>query len=218
MHLTFLCADTSIIGKVDPSMLTDQQMLELFFTPSDEREARSELKGDADDGCTWAGVTCENEEHIKRIRWCSWEVRLVGSIDLRRVPPHTESILLYKEALSGTMDVTGLPSSLIQISLQECAFSGTLDLGHLPQGIRSFGVHANCITAVQNVCNLPLSLEHLIVEELQIEAKSIYVGALPANDLRPNFAACGFTDLQCEREEDRARIDTNLNEFLSRIE
>ena len=206
MRLTFLCADFSMMGRFDPSMLTEQQMLELFFTPKDVNEARADLRGDADDGCTWTGIYCNNHENITRIEWCSWDVRLIGSIDFQRIPPHTEFINLYNQALTGTMDATGFPDSLIEICLQECAFSGAIDLGHLPQGMRVFEVYDNCFTAVQNVRNLPLSLEHLYVEEPNVESEIIHVGALPANDLQANFVGCGFTDLYCERDEDRTRI------------
>ena len=207
MQLAFLCAEGCMMGRFDPSMLTDQQMLELFFIPEDENDARSELKGEADDGCTWEGVNCENEANITRIQWCSWNVTLTGSIDFRRIPRHTEFLNLYEQALTGTVDATGFPESLTVFALQECAFSGTIDLGHLPQGMQVFGVYNNRITAVQNVCNLPFSLEQLFVEEPSIESKTIHVGALPANGLQPKFIGCGFTDFSCERDEDRTRID-----------
>ena len=213
MQLTFLCADFSMLGRFDPSMLTEQQMLELFFTPQDENEARADLRGDADDGCTWMGITCtyEYEETTKKsitgIDWCPWEVHLVGSIDFRRIPPHTEFISLNEQALSGTMDATGFPESLTQICLQKCAFSGTIDLGHLPEEMQVFEVYDNCFTAVQNVCDLPYTLESLVIEEPSIESKTIHVGELPANDLQPSFIGCGFIDFSCESDEDRNRIE-----------
>ena len=167
MHF-MLCSDISHLGRFDAHMLTEQQMLELFFTPINEEDARADLRGDADDGCTWTGVTCTDSGSITKIEWCSWDVHLKGSIDFQRMPPHAKFINFYDVELTGEIDTTGLPDSLEEICLQDCAFSGTIDLGSLPRGMTAFEVYNNNVTVIQNVRNLPEKLMHLIIHEEHI--------------------------------------------------
>ena len=91
MQIAFISADVSMIGRFDASMVPEQQILDLFFTPNDPKTARRYLGGDADDGCTWNGVHCSTAGEIKEIQ-LSWDFELSGSIDFRRMPTHLELI------------------------------------------------------------------------------------------------------------------------------
>ena len=46
------CAEYPNAGRFDPGMLSEQDTIELFFTPDDYETARSALYGKADDACT----------------------------------------------------------------------------------------------------------------------------------------------------------------------
>ena len=202
---SYLCADSASVGRFDPSVLTQQQIFELFFTPADEEEFRHRISW-TPDGCTWTGVQCTKEGIVGKIEWTSWHVQLQGSIDIRRMPRNTQFINFFNQALTGEIDATNLPESLHTLCLQECAFSGTIDLGHLPRGMVVLEMYDNRVTGVQNICNLPAGLEYLIIREFHIREKSVDVGALPASDLRVNLIGCGFTAFACERPEDKHRV------------
>ena len=198
--------DTTIAGRCDSSMLTQQQMVELFFTPDDPDKSRKDLKGDPDDACTWEGIECTASGNIHRIEWCSWALQLKGSIDFKMFPLHVDFINLYDQGLYGEVDTIALPDSLEELCLQNCLFTGTLDLGSLPPRMRCFEVLNNEITAMCNVQNIPETVQWLTVREKHIVAKTIYVGALPESKLELKFIDCGFTEVVCARESDVDRV------------
>ena len=207
MQLTILCADTVMMGRFDASMVPEQQMLELFFTPNDQEDARTELGGDADDGCTWNGVLCSATGAIEKIEWFPWEANLSGSIDFQRMPTKLKHFTVYNQALTGEIDATSLPESLTDLCLAICAFSGTIDLGHLPRGMVAFETFDNQVTSIQNVRNLPIGLERLNIRELHATEKTISIGALPDSELAPDFSGCGFQKVDCENPDDVPRVN-----------
>ena len=127
--LTFALADTSTMGRVDASMLTQQQMMELFFTPSDYNTAREQLRGAEDDACSWTRVNCDDGKNITWIIWLVEGIVLAGSIDFSMPPLSLESLSIYRQKLIGEIDMCALPQKMEYFGVQECGFTGTLDLG-----------------------------------------------------------------------------------------
>ena len=120
-------ADFILAGRFDSSMLTQQHMVTLFFTPDDPEKSREDLKGDPDDACTWEGIECTEDGDIYRILWESGDVDLMGSIDFKMVPLTVEFINLYDQGLYGEIDTTAFPDSFQELFLQQCLFTGTID-------------------------------------------------------------------------------------------
>ena len=201
-----LSADFSLTGRCDPSMLTQQQMVELFFTPDFPQKSREDLKGDPDDACTWEGVECTDAGDIHRIQWQSWDVDLMGSIDFKMVPLTVEFINFYDQGLHGEIDTTAFPDSFRALFLQQCLFTGTIDLSRLPPRMCSFKVMNNKITGVCNVQNIPETVRWLKIQEKNIVDKTIRIGALPESTLKLDFLTCGFTKVLCDRESDAKRV------------
>ena len=201
-----LTIDATLAGRCDPSMLTQQQMVELFFTPEDPKEAREHLKGDPDDACTWEGIDCTEDGDIREILWRGWRFPLEGSIDFRMFPMAVKFVNIYEQGLRGDIDTTAFPESLEHLCLDKCFFTGTIDLGSLPPQMRTFEVFYNEITAVCNVQNIPKTVTSLRIREANIVAKTIHVGALPESDLKLSFLECGFTKVVCARESDLERV------------
>ena len=196
-------ADISSLGRFDPAMLSDHNLMELFFTPENFDAAREVLGGDPDDCCTWAEVTCSPEGQITKINWCSYNVgKFAGSFDFLKFPKHMVNFNLYDEPFVGEVDFTALPETLLDVGLQRCAFSGTVDLGALPPDLRNIWIMGNQITALKNVCNLPPRLGCIIFQEENIQHESIRIGKLPQNGTVLRLQNCGFTDIQYEDPED----------------
>ena len=51
IHFLF-SADSTSIGRFDPSMLTDRELMQLFFTPDESDPQNYYRYGDIDDACT----------------------------------------------------------------------------------------------------------------------------------------------------------------------
>ena len=203
-----LCIDAVGTGRMHPFMLSDQQMMELFFTPDKPEIARARLGGDADDACTWTNVQCE-EGRVTDISWNnkgSKGVLLAGSIDMARLPRSLELFTLYQQPLQGEAHTTNLPETLYVFSICFCRISGTLDLGNLPAPMVNFTVRGNAISAIVNVCGLPEKLELCQVQHERIANKVLRVGKLPQNDLQIRLQGCGITDVLFEDSADAMRV------------
>ena len=205
-----LTIDSTLAGRVDSSMLTQQQMVELFFTPDDPLEARENLKGDPDNACTWEGIECTESGNIHRIEWCSWAFQMKGSIDFKMVPLAVSCINFFDQGLYGEIDTTAFPDSFQELSLGNCLFTGTIDLSRLPPRMRSVRVISNKITGVCNVQNIPETMRLLQIQEKNNVEKTIHIGVLPESNLKIEILTRGFTEVIYERESDAKRVQIHL--------
>ena len=161
--LLFSCAEYPHAGRFDPGMLSEQDTIELFFTPNDYEAARSALSGEADDACTWNGVHCNSRHEVTNILWNTQrhgEIRVEGSINFVHIPSNIQRLeLLFQRMLIGAVDTRSLPDSLRSFKLVACAFSGVLHLGNLPREMSEFAVQGNKIKDIVHFENLPESLK-----------------------------------------------------------
>ena len=208
MHF-LLCADLSIAGRVDLSMLTDQNLMELFFTPNDYDKARKQFGGDENDACSWKRTSCDGKGRLTEISWHSAFVKLRGSIDMTMLPPRLVTLNLYYQPLRGEVNTSALPETLRSICIDHSELVGTVDMGNLPRWLRGFTVHDNRITAVVNICNFPETLRHCRLEEDQIVEKTVRIGRLPDTEVYLNVYRCGFKVVEFENPEDERRVYWN---------
>ena len=204
-----LCADKSDAGRMNPSMLSDQQMIELFITADDFDAAHAQLGGGASDACSWLGVRCDDVdggEKIAEIDWHSADLVLRGSLSFGMLPRGIRSVSLYRQELRGSVDISHLPVTMQCLCVQECLVSGTLDLGSLPRGLSQLQFLENRITSVINLRDLPNGLEHFRVSEEHIPEKSIFVGKLPEGEFTVRLDGCGYTSVRFEDASDSERV------------
>ena len=193
------------LGRINPSILTEQQVMELFFTPTYAEDAREDLGGDENDACTWSAVSCTGGV-IEKINWTAEEIFLQGSIDFSMVPRNIINLVMENQDLSGTVDTRSLPDSLEEIRLSDCPFTGTLDLGHLPYHLRNITVWQNNIDAVQNICDLPPLLHTLDICERNVPAGSpIHVGKIPSGVWLANLIFASPEDFAFASDADKKR-------------
>ena len=179
------CAEA---GRVDRSMLTDHQLMQIFFTPDDFEEARRELGGDEDNACLWAGVTCIPAHRIDTIEWDRNfdfgrpSLGLSGSIDFSCLPPLLMSLRLSRQKFKGELDTSALPKNLKQFSVRECGLDGAVDLGNLPRAMEYFDVRWNNVSGIVNVHSIPPSIKILAIEEAHVKICALHIGKLPKNE------------------------------------
>ena len=205
--LSLLCADIPIAGRVSKDMLSDQQRIEIFFSPDNFADARALLKGDEDDACSWSGVHCpEGGSTIDEISWHgSWFV-LEGSIDFHSFPSQLRIINTYDQRLRGEIDTTALPDTLEVLCLQHCDFTGVADLGSLPPKLDELFLTKNRITAVVNFCNVPESLRCFEIKEPNVKGLRIHVGALPQNTHGFDLKVGSIDEVTYENPEEAWRV------------
>ena len=194
------------LGRINHSMLTDQQMMELFITPDDHEEHLERLGGDEYDACTWSGIECKAEKQVTTIDWHSARIKIEGLIDFQALPPHLETLNLYEQNIHGEIETTALPPEMKCLCIQRTPLKGTLDMGSLPPNISEVTVTDNKVQAVINFVNLPQALRHCSITEKFLEPKSLHIGRLPANDLKFGLRKCGFNSVTFENAEDEKRV------------
>ena len=202
-------ADTHI-GRFDPAMLNDHQLMELFFSPDDIDPGQYHQSGDQDDACSWRGVVCTEEKYVTHIDWSIVILAIMGTLDFTKMPRKVTYVNFFNERLFGEVDTSTLPHSLKYFCLMGCKFSGSVELRTLPPNIESFIVEGNCFASVGDICHLPGSLRTLRIREAAIEHTNIHVGKLSKNDIFINLSGCGLTDVTYEDQED-AKYVCNFN-------
>ena len=208
MHLLlrYFCLENSHAGRINPSMLSDQQLMELFFTPDDFDKAREALGGDEDDACSWEGVRCELNSNIRCIDWHCCSLRVKGAVSFEMLPPRLELLSLYSQELYGEINTTALPKQMECLCVQETFLSGTLDLGSLPRGLTEMTVEHNRISAIVNFFDLPEALYHFEIKEKNIVERSLHIGSLPEGDLEVDIEQCQLQNVTFANPADAKRV------------
>ena len=205
MFRLFLSVDISAIGRMHSSNLTDQQCMELFFTPKDEEIVRQQLSPNPDDCCSWTGVHCE-DQIVTDIYWHDDAVQLEGQLNFLMLPRLLETLDLKRQRLYGEVELRALPLHMERVVIEECLVSGTIDLGSLPPSLERIRIVQNRVTSVANIQNLPLGLIEVRINEPKVVETTIAVGKLPVGGLEVDLQGCGICYAAMEREVDRCRV------------
>ena len=204
--LTLLTADMSGLGRVNRAMLSETQVMELFFVPDDYDDSREKLKGDASDACTWKGLECNTNKQVMRIDWFDYDLDLAGEINFTMLPQYLCSLVLIDQKLRGEVDLCALPMTMLCIQIEFCHVTGTLDLGGLPNGLQGLYFTDNRISGIRNVRNLPVTLRRLQVNETAAQPKSVHIGKLPSSEIRINLYNCGLKEITFEDVADKEQV------------
>ena len=202
----FALSDILALGRVDPSTLSDQQLMELFFTPDDYEKSRREFGGQEDNACTWERTACDSDGRLTSICWEGADMTLKGIIEMALLPPELIFFNLINQALRGKVNTSNLPENLEFLCIENTELSGTLDMANLPRKLTEFVVVENSITAVGDIVNLPEKLKYLTIGEQNVLHERIRIGTLPSKYFKLHIADCGFEAVDLENPEDRHRV------------
>ena len=201
-----LAADIPGIGRPEAVLLTDQQRMELLFTPKHEAESRAALQGDLFDSCSWNGISCAAGGEVMIINWSSGNVVLHGSLDFQMIPLHCRRFSLIKQDLEGEIRTNDLPRNMVNFTVEGCTVYGTVDLGNLPMTLSIFIVCSNRITHIENIINLPDRLDWCRVRDPNVVQESLHIGSLPPGGMRVDLKGCHIKELTLENPSDADRV------------
>ena len=187
-------------------MLSDQQRMELCFTPDNPVKAREGLRGDPDDACTWERLKCDSDKNIIAVRWHSAWQHLEGVLDFKLLPAKLTVLSIYEQFIRGEVDMCALPSTMLAICVQHCRFTGTLDFSALPPDMREIYFRANKITAITDIRNIPVSLSSFVVKEPNIRETTLHIGKLSLGHWNLILHESNITGVTLEDEADRPRV------------
>ena len=181
MLLFFASTDFLDTGRVDASMPSETQHLELFAVVAGNAHLSTLLGGEEDDACTWGGVTCDSQQSITSIVWWSFMLRQETSIsaDFRALPRKLLKIELRYLNFHGTIDLRDLPLNLDELVIIQTHTTGTLNCSALPRSLERIQIEDNKVIGLIGLCNFPETLNYFCVNEKGLKGQVLHVGKLP---------------------------------------
>ncbi|KNH06310.1 hypothetical protein XU18_2815 [Perkinsela sp. CCAP 1560/4] len=163
------CADDRI-GRFDGSMLSQQDLMELFIFGLNEPEKICGNRDDPADVCEWKGVTCNADKDIEKFLWINKKEDGTGTLGFEFLPWSMKIVKMCRNALSGTIQLADLPRKMEVLSLANNKLTGSLDLDGLPHAFQRLYLRENELTGEISLKNLPKGLKSLVLAENQLSA------------------------------------------------
>ena len=207
-----LAVESSHLGRLDYASLSTQALMEIFIEGIENREiicGNAEEPADVDQ---WKGFeyveeqTADAGEKLINIDW--YYLDLVGTIDLRWLPPNIYSIIIDDSQLSGSRNLAALPPSIQRLEFTTNAFSGEIDLCHLPAKITIVFLSVNQLSGSINLEKLPTSMQELHL------SKNRFTGTVCLRHLPPNFVGLSVRGNELSGTLDLTRLPVMMK-YLS---
>ena len=186
--LQSLCTIDTAAGRVNPSVLSQQQMMELLLADVPETQKdKIQCNGDEIlDICAWTGIVCDSDEQVIEIHLPSG---IGGTVVLDFMPPSTRIIGAVESNVMGTIDMCALPEGITKLDIAMNHFHGSCYLRSLPSEMKLIFARSNEFSGSLHLDTLPGKLEVLDLRENMLSG-SVILDALPAKlrvlDFRKN--------------------------------
>ena len=212
---TVLTSDLESLGRVNPSMLTDQQRMELLVSDIKDIGALQDAEGEFLPIHDWHGV--HFEPHIDEIDFGEnttpfgfivgdrYVIGPEGSIDLQWMPSAVEYFIITGLRLDGTVDTSAFPESLVQIELTGNNFRGPFAIESLPRNMHSVYASENLLDGSLNLPGLPDTMVEFVV------ADNNFSGSIDLSSLPEGMLTIDLANLKLTGSIDLQRLPAQLN-------
>ena len=205
--LFLYAADDEHLSRLDPTLLSDQALLEIFVSSFKNISEFQDENGNFLDIAEWENVDMGAQDgHDTTVAYFTYPVadeqpNLGGSLNLVFLPPTLEGLYIVSCDLTGTIETADLPRGLLELNVclnkLEGSFSieklpstleiliisgnqlcGSLRIGALPRPMRTIQAIQNMFVGEIDLRSLPPGLQRIEIDNNKFSG-SVIVGPLP---------------------------------------
>ena len=167
MHAALLLPSVDgMLGRMQPSDLTEQARMELFLSSLEHKSFASlrDDRGDFIDMRTWPqDVIQTNNGTVTHVTL--WYEKIRGTINLEILPGSIGTLQCVSPLVCGTLETSKLPHSLIYLEINCTKMSGAVDLTSLPRDSVHIDLSGNRFSGSCNLTALPNEIEKLLLSK-----------------------------------------------------
>ena len=150
-------ADAHHVGRVDPSLLSQQTRMELFLNDYAHMAMFRDDCGDFLDVSAWVGAKVSESGEVIAIRWLDIFLR-IGSLALDWLPATVQKLYIRDDLLTGTLNTAQLPENLITLEIICTDMHGSISSSFLPQSLMELNLRGNKFTGEIDFTGFPTDL------------------------------------------------------------
>ena len=183
-----VCLDKHL-SRLDPTLLSQQSAMEIFFDGVINKEYFVDENGNYKDIEFWEGVELNADGDVISLHYNCQDIYSGNEPAFYKTPnfaflPETVwKVTLVRHLLKRTVETADLPRGLTYLN----EFSGSFDFENLPANIKKLDITKNEMTGSIDTSKLPRSLKEVIVTECDFE------GSFDFAQLPPIMDALGLT-------------------------
>ena len=191
-HIILLLSIDEDLGRLDPTLLSDQSRMEIFFDGVKNKAKFTDENGNYTDLESWDGIRFNADGSVDVIDFDLYVETpdvafkrtlnfaylpetvtdiglahniLVGSLDVADLPSHLKILHVPVNIISGEMETANLPRCLQHLRVEGNFFEGTFDITSLPPVMVTINISLNRLHGSLALTKLPESLIHLLAGE-----------------------------------------------------
>ena len=167
MHAALLLPSVDgMLGRMQPSDLSEQSRMELFFSTLEHSSFASlrDNRGDFTDMRTWPqDVIQTNNGTVTHVTL--WYEKIRGTINLEILPGSIGTLQCVSPLVCGTLETSKLPHSLRFVEINNTQMSGAVDLTSLSIHSVHIDLSSNQFSGSCNLTALPNKIEKLLLSK-----------------------------------------------------
>ena len=181
-------ADDEHLSRLDPSLLSDQALMEMFAAGFDNVYTVYDENENYTDCFEWEIVEVE-DGIIRFVSYDGYENnhgedgfggRLGGSLNLQFLPASVDGIFLPMNDLHGTISPKDLRPGFQKLCLERNRLTGSLHTGDFPNSMTEIDLAINYLSGGLDMTTLPENLESFLVGNNAFTG-SLHLSKLPAS-------------------------------------
>ena len=210
MHaiLIVISPDTENLSRLDPSLLSEQTLFEMFIEGFQDKSRFQDEHGNYTDFHGWPAVElCDGELNRFDTNDDQESRALGGSINLRFLPESLSWLGLAGNEIGGTICTADLPREIEYLFLDGNKFEGEFDISALPAEMKVLRISSNYLCGTLDIASLPREIEEFDGSENE------FIGSINLDNLPESLTTLSLADNHFAGEFNFINLPLRLEEI-----